>query len=63
MERSNCNITKAKPSLKSRKNKQKDNATTSCNKNKREIIKINIVEETKTETKDENKGPNPRGNL
>jgi len=63
MERSDRNITKAKPSLKSRKNKQKNNAIISRNKNRREIIKINIVKETETETEDENEGPNPRGNL
>ena len=56
MERSNYNITKVKPSIKSRKNKLKDNAIISCNKSRnranlrrekekeREIIKIVINE-------------------
>jgi len=48
IKRSNYNITKVKPSIKSRKNKLKDNAIISRSKSrnganlKRETIKINI---------------------
>ena len=75
MERSNRNITKIKPSTKSKKNKQKDNAIISHNKNrnransKREKKKdteekrdtIKVIIDKQAEIKD--KGPNPKKNL
>ena len=50
MERSNRNIAKVKPSIKSRKNKQKDDAIISRNKNR---SRANLRREKEKDTKEE----------
>ena len=50
MERSNYNITKVKPSIKSRKNKQKDDTIISYNKNR---SRANLRKKKEKDTKEE----------